>query len=49
MAWGGIPPTNLYEYQNKEVVGIAFCKRLKIKRLHDGKNGVYSVDSVARR
>jgi hypothetical protein len=38
------PPTNLHEYRNKEVTGIAFCKRLKIKRLFDGKNGVYSVD-----
>jgi hypothetical protein len=37
------------EYQNKEVIGGAFCKRLKTKRLHDGKNGVYLVDSVARR
>jgi hypothetical protein len=42
-------PIKMDEYQKKGVAGGACCKRLKIRRLHDGKNGVYSVDSVARR
>jgi hypothetical protein len=37
------------EYQNKEVIGGAFCKHLKIEKLFAAKRGDYSVDSVARR
>jgi len=30
----GVPPTILYEYQNKELTKFAFCKRLILNRLH---------------
>jgi hypothetical protein len=39
----------MHESQNKEVIGMASCKPLRIKRLFGAKNGAYSVDSVARR
>jgi hypothetical protein len=51
--WGvGMPPYTphqMHEYQNKEVIGMASCKHLKIKRLFVAESGDYSADSVARR